>query len=383
MLADMNPERFRHSVRNLASALRAYAMEADSSCSWPAGALQLPIAGVISRLGVPSRYGGGLTDPETGAVLRDLTFQEIAVVMEEMAWGDAPLTMGQPGPNMTLGLIRELASEEQQRLFYGTFTNGQPAWAAFALSEPGVGSDAARITTSARRDGSGCFVLNGEKYFVGSGDRASWIVVFANLDPGGSPLGIQACLVPGDAPGIERRLLPTLGMRAVRLTHLIFRDCRIPEAYLLGRHLSAARRGLWGAMSTFNQIRPMVAAIGLGIARAAFDYAREHLPHQDSRQRAELAAIDCEIHAVRALIQRAAAQCDQGRADAALSAMAKVKASRLAEEATRKAARLLGPGSLVYHPLLEKWTRDARAIEFMEGTSHIQKRSIARALGLG
>jgi acyl-CoA dehydrogenase len=367
-------------ARELAEPLRAYALAADRQQDLPPGALALPVMQVFNTMGIPPAYGGVGIDLGEGAPCYGTACLERVVAMEELARADVALCLAAPGPGLAAELVETLGDEAQKRRFYATFLGQQPAWGAFSLSEPAAGSDATRIQTTARPEGDK-YVLTGEKYFCGNGGRAASLVIFANTDPQMSPFGIQAFLVPGEAPGLERRHLPTSGMRAARLTHLVLGDCRVDAADLLGRHLSGARRGLWGAMTTFLRMRPVVAALGLGLAVGALDYAKAHLGRRPTlRQYALLERLEAEVHGLRLLVRQAARHVDGGGTSPALSAMAKLRAAWLCEKTTQAAAHLLGPGSLALHPLLEKWQRDARGIEFMEGTTQIQKRTIAQSL---
>jgi alkylation response protein AidB-like acyl-CoA dehydrogenase len=135
---------------------------------------------------------------------------------------------------------------------------------------------------------------------------------------------------------------------------------------VLGSHLPASRRGLWGASRTFNVVRLQIAAIALGAAFAAVDYVREQRPRWAGHE-----LVSARLEAARALLYDAAAEIDRAPDDRRPPSVAKLHTTDLAVRTTRWAAASLGPGSLLEHPLLEKWSRDVQAFEFMDGTSNI------------
>lgn len=301
---------------------------------------------------------------------------EQVVAWEELARADAGTTLGLPGPAMSGHLIAELGDESQKERYYRHLTAG-PAWTFFGMTEPAHGSDPAGMTTKLTSAPDGALLLSGTKKYVGNGARAGLGVVFARRRPG--PLGVVAVLIDTDRPGFTATALETLGLRGLQLSELHMRQVPLADEDLLGRHLSATRRGMWAAVRTFNRFRPLVAALALGVAQAAHEYvieelrgtprAARHYPSADFADR---------LAGVRAMVLTAARSIDQDPDDGTPSSTAKLHATRLAEDLTTVAARALGPGARWDHPLVDKWGRDARAFEFMEGTSNIQRLGIAQ-----
>jgi alkylation response protein AidB-like acyl-CoA dehydrogenase len=307
---------------------------------------------------------------------RGLSARERAVVMEELGCGDAAMLLAAPGPSMS-GVLVDLLGDEPQRDRFHARLADRPTWTFFALTEPGHGSDANALATTLGPDGR----LTGAKRYVGNATRASFGVVFARTRPG--PLGVTAVLVDTGSPGYGATALPMLGLRGARFAAITLSDVEVAPEDVLGRHRSPAQRGMWAAVQTFNRLRPGVAALALGIARAAYEYARLHRSAPSRAQRCDLDALGRRIDGTRALIDLAAATVDARGSDGHLASAAKARACRLAEEATLAVCRLFGPGARLEHPLLDKLARDARGVEFMEGTANIQKLNLFQGLLMG
>jgi alkylation response protein AidB-like acyl-CoA dehydrogenase len=290
------------------------------------------------------------------------------------------MTLGAPGPSMSGLIVAELGDADQQERFYAEVL-AEPTWTFFALTEPARGSDASALETSLGADGDDGLRLDGCKRYIGNGTRARLGVVFVRTRPG--PLGIEAALVDTRAGGFEARPLEMLGLRGARISELRFAGMRVAPEAILGSHLPATRRGLQGAVLTFNRLRPGVAAAALGTAQASVDYVREQRRSFGERERETLDELDDGLAATRELVFRAAVDAQADPTRGALASAAKVHAVRLVERATRAAASLLGSGSLLEHPLLEKWLRDARGFEFMEGTTNIQKLNVFQGMNRG
>ncbi len=304
------------------------------------------------------------------------TALEQAVLFEELARGDLGAIMASPGAPMAGAIVQLLGDADQRRWFFGQLDE-RPTWTFLALTEPGRGSDAASMEASLTEDGDR-FLLTGAKRYVGNATRAGPGVVFARTGPG--PLGVRAVLVPAPARGFTATALPTLGLRGALLSAIEMNEVEIAPEWLLGRHLPSTRRGILSWVQTFNRIRPRVATMALGIARAAYDYTRASLPAPRPRDADRLAELGLRIDAVRQLVLHAAAAVDTDPANGHLPSAAKAQAARLAEEATLTATELLGPAARLEHPLLDKLVRDARGVEFMEGAGHLQRLGIAQRL---
>jgi alkylation response protein AidB-like acyl-CoA dehydrogenase len=217
----------------------------------------------------------------------------------------------------------------------------------------------------------GVWRVNGAKRYIGNGVRASFGVVIARRSAG--PLGITAAIVDTNAPGFHAEHIPTSGLRAALLSALTFDDVPIPEHRVLGRHLPASRRGMRGVVRTFNQLRPGVAALAVGVAGAALDYVLANRRTLSAVQRHELDVLRMRVDGARELVRRAAIAVDADPDNGSLGSAAKARAAALAEQATLLAPRFFGAGARLEHPMIDKLARDARGFEFMEGTSNVQK----------
>jgi len=182
----------------------------------------------------------------------------------ELCWGDVGLLLSMPGQGLGNSAIASVATEEQLERFGGK-------WAAMAITEPGAGSDSAAIRTTAELDGEE-WILNGEKIFVTAGERAELIVVWATVDRDAGRAGIKSFVVPKDTPGLVlERLEHKLGIRASDTANFRLGDCRIPRSNLLGSEEVHSEIGFAGAMQTFDNTRPLVAAMAVGLTRACLD----------------------------------------------------------------------------------------------------------------
>uniref|UniRef100_A8M098 Acyl-CoA dehydrogenase domain protein n=1 Tax=Salinispora arenicola (strain CNS-205) TaxID=391037 RepID=A8M098_SALAI len=301
---------------------------------------------------------------------------EQVVFFEELAVVDVGAVLAAPGAPMAGPLVDLLGDEEQREWFFAQLRSA-PTWVFFALTEPAHGSDAAGLTTRLDPDGDG-FRLTGTKRYVGNAPRARLGVVFARVRPG--PLGLRAVLVTAPAPGLTIEALPTIGLRGAALGAITMSSVAIADDRVLGRHLPATRRGVLSWVHVFNRIRPRVAAMGIGIARAAFEYVRVHRRTLRPAARDRLDALCRRVEAVRQLNLAAARAVDADPADGRLASAAKARAARLAEDVTVACLEYFGPGARLDHPLLGKLARDARGVEFMEGASNVQKLIVSQDL---
>lgn len=304
------------------------------------------------------------------------TVLEQVVFFEELARGDVGALMAAPGAPLAGPLVALLGDTEQRRWLADQLAR-EPTWTFFALTEPDRGSDASAMTTELVDDG-GRLVLRGAKKFVGNAPRAQVGVVFARRHPG--LLGLRAVLVEASAPGLSITALDTLGLSGALLGRLDFTDVPVDPARVLGEHLPATRRGAYGWTRVFNQLRPRVAAMAVGLAAAALDQVRRHHPHPRGLASTRMEDLAHRVAGVRALVHRAAAAVDADPAAGHLGAAAKARAARLAEDVTLAVGELLGPGARLDHPELDTLVRDARGLEFMEGAGNIQMLSVAQQL---
>ncbi|MER7824720.1 acyl-CoA dehydrogenase family protein [Streptomyces sp. NPDC096097] len=367
----------RGQAREWAADFRAGALELDRDPELIKDCLDLPGVRCLSTFGVPPAFAAEA--PTVGPYRFDGTNGlERAVVLEEFAAGDIGMTLAAPGPSMSGVLVAKLGDQEQQEWFFGRM-NAAPTWTCFALTEPERGSDASALGTALREE-AGELRLTGAKRYVGNAARARYAAVFARTRPG--PLGVTAVLVDTESEGYHAEPLDSLGIRGAQIGAVSLNGVRVARDRVLGRHLSPARRGIWASLQVFNELRPSVAALALGIAGAAHAYVREHYAWALGEDRDRIEVLGRRIDATRALVHRAAAAVD-ATGDGYLASAAKARACALAEETTLAACDLLGPAARPSHPLLDKLVRDARGVEFMEGTRNIQHLNLFQGLRSG
>src|SRR2546421_9184175 len=190
---------------------------------------------------------------------------------EEMAWGDAALSTAIPGPGLAAPPILSQGTPEQQAKFLGPYMDGQLHWGALALTEPGIGSDVAGMSTTAVLEGDE-WVLNGYKHYITNGSRSDLVGTFATIEKSLGREGIRPFVVPRGTPGfVVGRIEEKMGLRASQTAELIFENCRIPKDHLLSGRESSKKAGFKAAMGTLDATRPMVGALAVGIARAAVE----------------------------------------------------------------------------------------------------------------
>jgi alkylation response protein AidB-like acyl-CoA dehydrogenase len=295
---------------------------------------------------------------------------ERIVTITALSRGDAGAILACPGPALAGLVVDLLGTEEQQERFYTRIADGR-TWTFFAMTEPDTGSDAANMRTRFHVAEDGGYLLTGHKRYIGNGDRGAIGVVFARTN--NSVLGIRAALLELPADGAETMTLPTLGLRGAGLSDMRFDGVRIPEQAMLGSHLRAARRGLWGAMRTFNQVRTQIGGMAVGTAQALHDYVAAELPTTPN-----LTSMGLRIDATWHTVLDAAAALDADPDRAHVASEAKLAGTRLVTDVAAWALSAAGPGGWAEQPLLEKWARDARGFEFMDGTGNIQRVVLAR-----
>ena len=227
--------------------------------------------GALSGAGAAG-VGGGNGAKAAASGTRNASNIASLLGLIELSWGDVGLLLTMPRQGLGQAAIAAVADEEQLKRFGGK-------WAAMAITEPEAGSDSAAIRTTATLDeDSGEYVLNGEKIFVTAGDRAELIVVWATLDRNQGRAAIKSFVVERDNPGlILERLEHKLGIRASDTADLRLDDCRIPKDNLLGSPEIERGRGFAGVMQTFDNTRPLVAGMAIGVARACLERTRELL----------------------------------------------------------------------------------------------------------
>ncbi|QFQ29329.2 acyl-CoA dehydrogenase [Janibacter melonis] len=303
----------------------------------------------------------------------------------ETCRGDVGLTLSIPRQGLGNAAIAAVATEEQKARYAGK-------WAAMAITEPEVGSDSGAIRTTAVKDGDE-YVINGEKIYVTAGERAELVVVWATLDRSLGKQAIKSFVVRRDNPGMRLvRLEHKLGIRASDTAAFSLEDCRVPAEDLLGDPEIRIEGGFGGAMQTFDNTRPLVAAMALGLTRASLDRTTELLadagvvPDPDRPAATQPAAaarllqMEADYQAAYLLTLRAAWMADNGKPNSMEASMAKAKAGRTCVEVSLACVELAGATGYAETELLEKWARDSKILDIFEGTQQIQLLVIARRL---
>ncbi|CAM3951648.1 acyl-CoA dehydrogenase family protein [Nocardioides marinus] len=303
----------------------------------------------------------------------------------EMCWGDVGLLLSMPRQGLGNSAIASVANDEQSERFAGV-------WAGMAITEPGVGSDSANIKTTAVLDGDE-YVINGEKIYVTSGDRADHIVVWATLDRELGRAAIKSFVVAKGTPGMRvERLEHKLGIRASDTAAIIFENCRVPKENLLGSPEIDTKQGFAGAMATFDNTRPLVASMAVGCAKAALDLTRDLLTqagveidydrpaHVQSAAAAKFLQMEADWEGARLLMMQAAWMADNREPNSLEASMAKAKAGRVGSDITLSCVELCGSVGFSEGELLEKWARDSKILDIFEGTQQIQQLIIARRI---
>lgn len=355
--------------------LRPFSAEWDREHTFPREALrEMAKLGFMGML-VPDTWGGC----ETGYVA-------YALALEEIAAGDgACSTIMSVHNSVGCVPIHHFGTDEQKTQFLMPLATGEMI-GAFALTEPQAGSDASDLRTKARREGDE-YVINGAKQFITSGSNAGVVIVFAVTDPSAGKRGITAFLVPTSTPGYSVvRVEHKLGIHASDTCQIQLDNVRIPAAYRLGEE----GQGYKIALANLEGGRIGIAAQAVGMARAAFEYARDYardrqtfgkpiVEHQAVSFR--LADMATEIAVARQMVLHAAALRDAGRPALVEASMAKLFASEMTERVCSAALQTLGGYGYLNDYPLERIYRDARICQIYEGTSDIQRLVIARHLG--
>jgi acyl-CoA dehydrogenase len=303
----------------------------------------------------------------------------------ELCWGDVGLLLSMPRQGLGNSAIVSVADEDQLERYKGR-------WAAMAITEPEAGSDSAAIRTTAKLDGDE-YVLNGEKIYVTAGERADLVVVWASLDPSQGRAAIKSFVVERSNPGLKLvRVNHKLGIRASDTADFVLEDCRVPKEDLLGNPEIEPKGGFAGAMQTFDNTRPLVAAMAVGLTRACIEetrrlFAEAGLEEDDDKPialqpaaAAELLSMEADWEAARLLTLQAAWMADNRKPNSLQASMAKAKAGRTCTDVALRCVRLCGALGYSEETLLEKWARDAKILDIFEGTQQIQLLIIARQL---
>ena len=317
-------------------------------------------------LGLPTRYGG------TGGGTR-----ETAIVLEELARASATVATDlSVHLSVCAAPIARWGSDAQKDRWLPGLADGTTL-GAFALTEPGVGSDAAHLATRYERGADG-YVLRGSKMFITNGASAGVIVVFATRDPRLGARGISAFLLARGTPGFSvAQHLDKMGLRGSETNELVLDSARLPPAALLGTE----GEGLGIALGALMGGRVGIAACALGVAQSAYDLLRAEVAQRpDDGRRAHLARAWTELASARTLVAHAAEEKDAGRPFEIWASTAKLAASTAAVSIAQSAMEAIGPAAVVRGHPAERILRDARVFPIVEGSTEIQERILGKAL---
>jgi len=346
----------------------------DETESYPEEAMRLLAQQGLMGIWVPEAYGG-----------TDMGALAVSLVAEEISWACAA-TATNWGATALGGYPIVLAgSEAQKRRYLPRLASGE-ILAAYSLSEPGAGSDAAGLQTVATRRGDR-YLLNGTKLWCSNGSNAGVITLFATVDPKKGAKGITAFLVeptfPGFAVGKKER---KMGIRASPTVALHLQDCEVPMENRLGQE----GEGFKIAMRTLDFTRPMTGATAVGVAQAALDAATDYA--KERRQFDQpiaafqgiqfmLADMAMQVHGARLMVHHVASLVDRGAAATVLEAsMAKCFAGDAAMRVATDAVQVFGGVGYTREFPVERFMRDAKIMQIYEGTNQIQRVIIAREL---
>ena len=351
--------------------IRPVAWEYDRDATWPQEIIEKAHEVGLMNVETPVEYGGG-----------GLHTLEGCLIEEEFGWGCSGIGTSLMCNGLASAPVIIGGSEEVKKEFLGMLAD-EPKLASFCLTEPEAGSDVGSMRTRAVKQGDK-YVINGSKVFITNGSHASWYTVYAKTDPDKGHKGISAFVVPRDAPGVSvMKKEDKLGQRASDTAQIQFEDVEIPEGYLLGEE----NHGFRLAMMTLDRTRPGVAAMAVGIGRAAFefasDYAKERVQfgvpiamHQAIQFM--IADMATKVEAGRLLVWQSAALLDQGKRNTLAASHAKRFAADSAMEIATDAVQVYGGYGFIKEYPVEKLMRDAKIMQLYEGTSQIQRLVIAR-----
>ena len=372
--------------------VRPIALEADRTHAIP-----LPFLKKVKELGISM----GPLPKELGSEGSDLGAKKdkkgvkqgnrvSVVAAEEMAWGDPAIILSLPGPGLGGPPVSYMGTAEQKQRYLSIFNDPEPRWGAYGLTEPGAGSDVSGIRATARKDGDH-YVLDGTKCFITNGARASWVIIFATVDKTKGRAGHRAFVVERGTPGFSvGKLEEKMGLRASETAELVLDGCRVHQDTLLGGEAYyEGKEGFMGAMKTFDTTRPMVAAMAVGIARAAYEkavaFTQDHfeLGRPIARYRTVeelLARSKRKIEASRLLVHRAAWMADADLPNAKEASMSKAYAARAATETLADLVQVMGAAGVLADHFVEKWFRDIKVYDIFEGTGEIQRIVISKRI---
>jgi alkylation response protein AidB-like acyl-CoA dehydrogenase len=367
----------RDLVRTLArERVAPRAAEIDKSAEFPWDMVELLRQHDLFGLPFDEEHGG----TGTGALVVLVAIEELSKVCATTGLLLAVQELGSLG-------LKLAGTDEQKARYLPRLASGE--WLpAYALTEPGSGSDSAAMRTEARLEGDE-YVLNGSKRFITNAGVAELYTVFAKTDAGAGHAGISAFLVEASAPGFEvGRIEPKMGIKGSTTGEVFFNGCRVPADNLLGEE----GEGFTIAMRVLDRSRPGIGAQGLGLAQGATDYALEYARSRETFGRpiadhqlvgAKLADMETKCEAARGLLYKCGQLIDEGADGPELtkiSAMAKLYCTDVAMEVTTEAVQILGGYGYIQEYPAERMMRDAKITQIYEGTNEIQRLVIAREM---
>ncbi len=354
--------------------------------------------------------GGGLapvddrTNVSTDVKRPPIGYQKLAAQIEMLAWGDVGFYLITPGGGLGAAAVQAAGSPEQKAKFLARFNEDKPTYAAMCMTEAGAGSDTSAIRTRAVLDESTKeWIINGEKIFVTGGDKSfteyeklgkGFIVVWASIDPTAGRSGMRAFVVESGTKGVSIvKLEHKLGIRASDTAVISLVDARVPYDNVLGSPtVETNTKGFKGAMATFDATRPLVAASGIGVARAALEFLKEKLKENGVEIRyglprnkltsveRDVIDMDIQLRSAWLMVLKAVWMADNKKPNALESSMSKVRAGDIVTRITQKAVEIMGPLGYSREFLLEKWFRDAKITDIYEGTGQINRLVVARQI---
>lgn len=368
---DQEQRAMQETVRKIArQEIRPVAAEADREQQFPEGVWDALADVGITAITTPETYGGLDVDRVT-----------YAIVNEELGWGSLAVATAVSVHCLATSCLAEFGSEAHRERYLPDMADGRPV-GAFALSEPGAGSNPAEMQTGARRDGD-TYVIDGTKQWITNGERSGVVILFAKTDPS-DPDTVTQFVVPKDTPGVSvGRKEDKLGLRASDTTTLEFDEVRIPAE----NRLTAEGEGLAAALRILTGGRIGIAAQAVGLAQAAIDDATAYADDREQFGRPigqiqtirhKLADMETGVAAARALTREAARRMDRGDPARAHASKAKLFATETAMDVTNEAVQIHGGYGYTTDFDVERYYRDAKVTTIYEGTSEIQKEVIAR-----
>jgi len=351
--------------------IRPVAWDYDRDSTWPQDIIEKAWEVGLMNTHIPEEYGGPGLDYLSGCIIE-----------EEMGWGCSGIGTSLMCNGLATSPIAIGGSEEVKKKYLGMLTE-EPKLASFCLTEPDAGSDVSGMRTTAVKMGDE-YVINGSKCFITNGGYADYYTVYAKTDKDAGHKGISAFVVDRELDGVSvDKKEDKLGQRASNTATISFNDVRIPKENMLGEE----NHGFKLAMMTLDRTRPGVAAMAVGIARAAFEFATEY-----SKERVQfgvpiamhqaiqfmIADMATKIEAARLLVWQSGVLLDQGKRNTLASSHAKRFSADTAMEVTTDAVQVYGGYGFIKEYPVEKLMRDAKIMQLYEGTSQIQRLVIAR-----